>query len=70
MVDRCMRTDSSHCDPSCITLDLLSWLIRLGSQLEESVLTHLSTIPFSLIITYCDTSYLIQPMIYQLKGII
>ncbi len=49
MVDRCMRTDSSHCDPSHISLDLRSLVIRLGSQLEESFLTHLSTIRFSLI---------------------
>ncbi len=47
MVDRCMRTDSSPCDPSRITLDLRSLVIRLGSQLE-SFLTHLSTIRFSL----------------------
>ncbi len=37
MVDRWMRTDSSRCHP-----------IQLGSQLEESFLTHLSTIRFSL----------------------
>ncbi len=48
MVDRCMRTDSSHCDPSRITLDLRSRVIQLGSQLQESFLTHLSTIRFSL----------------------
>ncbi len=48
MVDRCMRMDSSGCDPSSITLDLQSLVIRLGSQLEESFLTHLSTILFSL----------------------
>ncbi len=41
MVDRCMRTDSSRCD-------LRSQVIGLGSQLEESFLTHLSTIWFSL----------------------
>ena len=46
MVDQCMRTDSSCCDPSRITLDLRSRVIRLGSQLEESFLTHLSTIRF------------------------
>ncbi len=39
MVDRCMRTDSSHCDR----------LLSL-SQLKESFLTHLSTIRFSLIV--------------------
>ncbi len=50
MVDRCMRTDSSLCDPSHITLDLRSLVIWLGPQLEESFLTHLSTIRFSLII--------------------
>ncbi len=44
----CMRTDSSHCDTSYITLDLQSWVMRLGSQLEESFFTHLSTIRFSL----------------------
>ncbi len=49
MVDRCMRTDSSRCDPSRITLDLWYLVIWLGSQLEESFLTHLSTIWFSLI---------------------
>ncbi len=38
-----------RCDPSRITLNLLSRVIRLGSQLEESFLTHLSTIRFSLI---------------------
>ncbi len=43
MVDRCMWTDSSRCDPS-----LRSRVIRLGSQLDESFLTHLSTIWFSL----------------------
>ncbi len=48
MVDRCMRTDSSRCDPSRITLDLQSLVMLLGSQLEESFLTHLSTIRFSL----------------------
>ncbi len=48
MVDRCMRMDSSRCDSSRITLDLLSQVIRLGSQLEESVLMYLSTIRFSL----------------------
>ncbi len=48
MVDKCMRTDSSCCDPSHITLDLRSQVIWLGSQLEESFLTHLSTIRFSL----------------------
>ncbi len=49
MVDRCMRTDYSHCDPSRITLDLRSRVIQLGLQLKESFLTHLSTIRFSLI---------------------
>ncbi len=48
MVDRCMRTDSLSCDPSRITLDLQSLVIWLGSQLEESFFTHLSTIRFSL----------------------
>ncbi len=48
MVDRCMRTDSSRCDPSHITLDVRPWVLRLGAQLEESFLTHLSTIRFSL----------------------
>ncbi len=48
MVDRCMRTDSSRCDPSHITIDLWSLVIWLGSQLKESFLTHLSTIRFSL----------------------
>ncbi len=48
MVDRCMRTDSSRCDPSRITLDLRARVIWLGSQLDESLLMHLSTIPFSL----------------------
>ncbi len=43
MVDRCMRTDSSNCDPS-----RRSRVMRLGSQLEESFLIHLSTIGFSL----------------------
>ncbi len=51
MVDRCMRTDSSRCDPSHITLDLRSVVIRLGSQLEESFLTHMSTIWFSLMMS-------------------
>ncbi len=45
MVDRCMRTDSSR-DPSGITLDLQSRVIRLGSQLKESFLTHLSTLSY------------------------
>ncbi len=48
MVDRCMRADSSLCDPSRITLDLWSWGDMAGSQFEESFLTHLSTIWFSL----------------------
>ncbi len=48
MVDRCMRMDSSCCDPSRITLNLRSLVIRLGSQLEESFFTHMSTIRFSL----------------------
>ncbi len=48
IVDRCMRTDGSRCDPSRITLDLRSLVIWLGSQLEESFLTHMSTIRFSL----------------------
>ncbi len=48
MVDRCMRTHSSRCEPSRIALDLQSRMICLGSQLEESFLTHLSTIRFSL----------------------
>ncbi len=43
-----MRMDSSHSNPSCITLDLWSLLIWLGSQLKDSFLTHLSTIQFSL----------------------
>ncbi len=51
MFDRYMRMDSSRCDPSRITLDLRSLVIRLGAQLEESFLTHLSTRRFSLIIT-------------------
>ncbi len=42
MVDRCMRTDSSYCDPSRNTRD------RRGSQFNESFLTHLSTMRFSL----------------------
>ncbi len=50
MVDRCMRKDSSCCDPSRITINLQSLVIRLGSQLEESFLMHLSTIWFSLMI--------------------
>ncbi len=48
MVDRCMRTDCSRCYPSRTTLDLRSLVIRLGAQLEESFLRHLSTIRFSL----------------------
>ncbi len=48
MVARCMRVDSSHCDPSCITLGCRSRVIWLGSQFKESFLTHLSTIRFSL----------------------
>ncbi len=48
MVDRYMRTDSSRCDPSRITLDLRSPVIQLGSQLKESFITHLPTIRFSL----------------------
>ncbi len=48
MVDRCLRTDSSRCDPSRIYLDLWSRVIWLGPQLEESFLPHLSTIRFSL----------------------
>ncbi len=43
IVDRCMRTDSSW------VIRLGPRVIRLGSQLEESFLTHLSTIRFSLI---------------------
>ncbi len=54
MVDRCMRTDSSCCDPSRITRNLRSRVIRLGSQQEESFLTHLSTIRFSLMTTLGD----------------
>ncbi len=52
MVDRYKRTDSSHCDPSRITLDLWSLVIWLGSQLEESFLTQLLTIRFSLMVYY------------------
>ncbi len=48
MVDRCVRKDSSSCDPNGITRDRRSRVIRLGSQREESFLTHLSTIRFSL----------------------
>ncbi len=51
MVDRCMRTDYSRCDPSRITLHLWSRVIRLGSQCEESFLAQLSTIRFSLKLT-------------------
>ncbi len=47
IVDMCMRKDSS-CDPSRITLGLWSRVIQLGSQLEESFLTHLSAIWLSL----------------------
>ncbi len=32
MVDRCIRTNSSRCDPSHITFDLRSRLIHLGSH--------------------------------------
>ncbi len=42
MLDRCMRKDSSSCDPSRITRDRR--VIRLGAQLEESFLIHLSSI--------------------------
>ncbi len=48
MTDRCMRTDSTHCDPSRISLNLWSQVIWLGSQLMESFLIHLSIIWFSL----------------------
>ncbi len=48
MADMCMWTDSSRCNPCHITLAMLSRVIWLGSQLEESFLTHLSTIWFSL----------------------
>ncbi len=47
MLDRCMRKDSLSCDPSHITLGLQSRVIWLGWQLEESFLTHWSTIRFS-----------------------
>ncbi len=47
MVDRCVRKDSSSCDPSHITRDCRWRVMRLGSQREESVLMHLSTIWFS-----------------------
>ncbi len=58
MVDRCVRTDSLRWDPSCITFNLRSLVIRLGFQLEEVVLTHLSTIRFSLkVVDYSETFY-------------
>ncbi len=48
MVDKYMRIDGSRCDPSRITLHLRSRMILLWSQVEDSFLTHLSTIRFSL----------------------
>ncbi len=47
MVDRCVRKDSSSCDPSRMNRDHRSRVMRLGSQREESLLMHLSTIRFS-----------------------
>ncbi len=47
MVDRCVGKDSSHCDPSRITKDCRSRVMRLGTQWEESILMQLSTILFS-----------------------
>ncbi len=60
MVDRCMRSDSTRCDPSPITLDLWSRVIQLGSQLQESFLTHLSTIRISLIMLWLCVDHMIQ----------
>ncbi len=48
MLDRHVRKDSLSCDPSRITGDRRSRVMRLGSQREESVLMHLSTIVFFL----------------------
>ncbi len=47
MVNRCVRKDSLSCDPSHITWDRRPRMMWLGSQREESVLMHLSTIRFS-----------------------
>ncbi len=47
MVERCVREDSSSCDPNRIIWDRRSRVMRLGSQREESALMHLSTIWFS-----------------------
>ncbi len=47
MVDRCVRKDSSSCDPSRITRDHRWRVMRLGSQIKESVLMHLSIVRFS-----------------------
>ncbi len=30
MIDRCLRTESTHCDPSHLTLNLQSWVIQLS----------------------------------------
>ncbi len=46
IVDRCVRKDSSSCDPSRITQDHRFLVMQLGSQLEESILMYLSTIFF------------------------
>ncbi len=52
MVGRCMRTDSSRCDPSHITLDLWSLVIWLGSHFEESFLTHTCQ-PYGFLLVQC-----------------
>ncbi len=47
MVERCVREDSSSCDPSRITWDRRPRVMRLVSQREESIFMHLLTIWFS-----------------------
>ncbi len=48
MIDRCVRKDSTHCDPSHITQDHRNHVMQLGSQRMESNLMHLSIIVFFL----------------------
>ncbi len=67
MVDRCMRMDSSRCDPNCITLDLRSWVIQLGSQLEEFFLTPVNHTVFLLVLyshKLCEFKYMNGSILY------
>ncbi len=70
MIDKYMRTDSTRCDHSHITLDLQSQVIQLGSQLEESFLTHLSIIWFSLRILISNLTLLTYTTLLKQSNLI